>query len=70
MRTPEDFYNSLSNELEEVRAAGLLKLERPIQSSQGSQIATADGREVINLCANNYLGLSSHPDVKIGRAHV
>lgn len=68
MRTTEDFYVSLSNELEEIRAAGLLKLERPIQSPQGSQIATADGREVINLCANNYLGLSSHPGV-IEAAH-
>jgi glycine C-acetyltransferase len=68
MRTTEDFYVSLSNELEEIRAAGLLKLERPIQSPQGSEIATADGREVINLCANNYLGLSSHPDV-IAAAH-
>ena len=68
MRTTEDFYASLRNELEEIQAAGLLKLERPIQSPQGSQIATADGREVINLCANNYLGLSSHPGV-IEAAH-
>jgi glycine C-acetyltransferase len=68
MRTTEAFYTSLRNELEEIQAAGLLKLERPIQSPQGSLIATADGREVINLCANNYLGLSSHPSV-IEAAH-
>jgi len=68
MRTTTDFYASLRNELEEIQAAGLLKLERPIQSPQGSLIATADGREVINLCANNYLGLSSHPSV-IEAAH-
>jgi len=68
MRTTADFYASLRNELEEIQVAGLLKLERPIQSPQGSQIATAGGREVINLCANNYLGLSSHPSV-IEAAH-
>ncbi len=63
MKTTTDFYASLRGELEEIQAVGLFKLERPIQSPQGSQIATANGREVINLCANNYLGLSSHPDV-------
>ena len=68
MRTTEDFYASLRSELEDIQAAGLFKLERTIQSPQGGQIATADGREVINLCANNYLGLSSHPDV-IAAAH-
>src|SRR5215216_5740566 len=68
MRTTADFYASLRTELEEIQATGLFKLERTIQSPQGSQIATADGREVINLCANNYLGLSSHPGV-IAAAH-
>jgi len=68
MRTTTDFYASLRDELEDIQVAGLLKLERPIQSPQGSRIATADGREVINLCANNYLGLSSHPEV-IAAAH-
>ncbi|MCP6335989.1 aminotransferase class I/II-fold pyridoxal phosphate-dependent enzyme, partial [Klebsiella pneumoniae] len=43
--------------------AGLYKTERIITSPQGSVIHTADGKEVINLCANNYLGLSSHPEV-------
>lgn len=68
MKTTTDFYASLRGELEAIQTAGLLKLERPIRSPQGSQIATADGREVINLCANNYLGLSSHPDI-IEAAH-
>jgi len=44
-------------------AAGLLKLERVIDSAQGAVVSLADGREMINLCANNYLGLSSHPRV-------
>jgi glycine C-acetyltransferase len=68
MSTPTDFYASLRNELEQIQAAGLLKVERAITSAQASQVATADGREVINLCANNYLGLSSHPGV-IEAAH-
>lgn len=68
MRTTANFYASLRSELEEIQAAGLLKVERTIKSAQGSQIATADGREVINLCANNYLGLSSHLGV-IEAAH-
>lgn len=68
MRSTEDFYNSLRDELEEIQVAGLLKLERAIESPQGSRITIGDGREVINLCANNYLGLTSHPAV-IEAAH-
>jgi len=63
MATTTDFYASLQHELEEIQAAGLLKTERTITSPQGSRIRTADGREVINLCGNNYLGLSSHRSV-------
>jgi glycine C-acetyltransferase len=48
--------------LDEIRAAGLFKSERVITSPQGALIAT-QGREVLNFCANNYLGLSSHPAV-------
>ncbi|HZN64541.1 MAG TPA: glycine C-acetyltransferase, partial [Tepidisphaeraceae bacterium] len=48
--------------LEEIRSAGLYKEERVIESPQGAQI-TVGGRKVLNFCANNYLGLSSHPDV-------
>ena len=49
-------------QLEEIRAAGLWKPERVITSPQGSVVAVAQ-REVLNLCANNYLGLADHPEV-------
>jgi glycine C-acetyltransferase len=62
------FYEHLSTELQGIRAAGLHKSERVITTPQGALIRTADGREVINLCANNYLGLSSHPKV-VAAAH-
>nr|WP_315431151.1 glycine C-acetyltransferase [uncultured Albidiferax sp.] len=61
------FYAHLQQELDGIRAAGLYKSERVIASAQGARVKTlaADGstREVLNLCANNYLGLSSHPAV-------
>jgi glycine C-acetyltransferase len=62
------FYQHLHTELDGLRAAGLFKAERVITTPQGATVRTADGREVINLCANNYLGLSSHPKV-IEAAH-
>ena len=49
-------------ELEEIRQSGLFKTERIIESPQGPQIRV-NGKQVLNLCANNYLGLSSHPRV-------
>lgn len=49
--------------LEEIREAGLYKDERIITSPQGVTITVADGREVLNFCANNYLGLADNPDV-------
>jgi len=52
----------LAGELEEIHLSGLYKRERLIESPQGPEICV-DGRQVINLCANNYLGLSSHPKV-------
>lgn len=52
----------LQKELQGIRAAGLYKSERIITSPQGAVI-TANGKEVLNFCANNYLGLSSHPRV-------
>jgi glycine C-acetyltransferase len=53
----------LSRDTEALEAAGLLKRERVIGSAQGPVITLADGREMINLCANNYLGLANHPQV-------
>ena len=53
----------LEKELQSIREAGLYKKERIIVTPQGADIRTVDGREVINFCANNYLGLSSHPRV-------
>ena len=55
--------NDLQNELSSIRADGLYKSERILTSPQGAVITTGDGREVINFCANNYLGLSSHPRI-------
>ncbi len=53
----------LEKELAVIKEAGLFKKERIITTPQGADIKTSDGKEVINFCANNYLGLSSHPRV-------
>ncbi len=68
MANADDFYAHLRSELQSIREAGLFKSERIITSHQGAVVKTSEGREVINLCANNYLGLSSHPKV-IEAAH-
>ena len=54
---------SLTQELQEIKDAGLYKTERIISSPQAADIRLSDGKEVVNFCANNYLGLSSHPKV-------
>lgn len=54
---------ALEKELENIKEAGLYKKERIITTPQAADIKTAEGKEVINFCANNYLGLSSHPRV-------
>ena len=54
----------LVSELDSIREQGLYKTERIITTPQSSSIKTADGREVLNFCANNYLGLADHPRVR------
>ncbi len=61
------FYTRLQKELQEIKDAGLYKQERIIESPQGAEIIV-NGQTVLNFCANNYLGLSSHPKV-IAAAH-
>ena len=53
----------LEKEIEQIKEEGLYKKERIITSPQGAEITIQGGKEVINFCANNYLGLSSHPEV-------
>src|SRR6185295_19445722 len=63
----ENFANRIYSELQEIDAAGLIKKERIITSAQGAEIVVND-KTVLNFCANNYLGLSSHPKI-IEAAH-
>ncbi len=63
----EAFVSRIAAELKEIEAAGLFKKERVITSEQGPEIVV-NGKNVLNFCANNYLGLSSHPEV-IKAAH-
>ncbi len=53
----------LRTELDEIRAAGLFKTERVLSTPQDAQVRVGAGTEVLNLCANNYLGLADHPEV-------
>jgi len=62
------FLERLRQQLDEVRSEGLFKSERVITSPQQADISVADGIEVINFCANNYLGLANHPTL-ISAAH-
>src|SRR3954454_18602591 len=57
------FQQHLQTQLGEIRSAGLYKSERVISTPQNARIRVADGREVLNLCANNYLGLAQQPEV-------
>lgn len=63
----EKFTQRIAGEVEEIKTSGLYKNERVINSPQGAEIEV-NGKTVLNFCANNYLGLSSHPDV-IKAAH-
>jgi glycine C-acetyltransferase len=58
----ENFVRRLGKEVEDIKTSGLYKTERVISSPQGAEI-TVNGKTVLNFCANNYLGLSSHPKV-------
>lgn len=55
--------DDLQKELDDIKSAGLYKSERIITTPQGAEIDTTNTKDVLNFCANNYLGLSSHPDV-------
>jgi glycine C-acetyltransferase len=57
------FQVHLAEQLDEIRQLGLYKTERPLSTPQGAHIRTAEGKQVLNLCANNYLGLADHPEV-------
>jgi glycine C-acetyltransferase len=63
-----DYQKHVAATLETIRGDGLFKTERLIQSPQGGRAKLADGREVVIMCANNYLGLGNHPEV-IAAAH-
>ena len=57
------FYNQINKQLQEVKAEGLYKSERVITSAQKAAISIASGEQVLNFCANNYLGLANHPEL-------
>ena len=59
----DDLYAHLAAQADQMREAGTFKTERVLESPQAARIRVADGREVINMCANNYLGLANHPEV-------
>ncbi len=63
MGAKDAFYQGLQQELQAIQEQGLFKRERVIASPQDALITLTDGSEVLNFCANNYLGLSSHPKV-------
>ncbi len=58
-----EFEKQLSQTLEEIKSQGLYKTERIITSPQDAHIAVAGGKRVLNMCANNYLGLADHPEL-------
>src|SRR3954471_8813219 len=58
-----DFATHIQTILADIDAAGLTKRERQITGPQGGRISLASGRQLVNLCANNYLGLADHPDI-------
>jgi len=65
-----DYKDHLIKQLEEIKSSGLYKSERIIVTPQGGVVRVSDGMEVINFCSNNYLGLSSHPEMIQASKHV
>ncbi|WP_116369109.1 glycine C-acetyltransferase [Parahaliea mediterranea] len=63
-----DFQQHLARELDDIRASGLYKSERAITTAQGARVGVKGGAQVLNLCANNYLGLAQHPSVNAAAA--
>ncbi len=59
----ENLQAHLATQLEGIRSAGLYKAERVIKTPQNARIGVSDGRQVLNMCANNYLGLADHPAI-------
>lgn len=59
-----DFKRYAEGQLDEIRGAGLFKSERVLSTAQDAHVRVGDGRPVLNLCANNYLGLAEHPAVR------
>ena len=59
----DNFRQHLLHQLDDIRAAGTYKRERVISTPQDAHIRVGDGGELLNMCANNYLGLAEHPDV-------
>ena len=57
------FLNYIQNQLTDLKANGLYKQEREIISPQSATITIKDGRQVLNFCSNNYLGLANHPEL-------
>ena len=57
------FYQQIQTQIEEVKEEGLYKSERIITSAQKAAVSISTGEEVLNFCANNYLGLANHPDL-------
>ena len=64
MKAYSEFKSHLSEQLEHIRSAGTYKRERTLVTPQGAMVETSAGIEVINMCANNYLGLAQHPAVR------
>src|SRR2546423_14720475 len=58
-----EFEKQLSQTLEQIKSQGLFKIERIITTPQDAHIKVAGGKEVLNMCANNYLGLADHPEL-------